>query len=709
MGQNMDKYKDLFLEESKDRLEELDRQILALEKDPGNLQHVEDMFRTAHTMKGMAATMGFNDFAHLTHQMENIMDIIKNQGHLADLETTSLLFECRDVLDNSIGEIENGDESSVDYSGILNKLDAYINKLSSKHDSEKNGDENTDDEPLISESKGEGEVEEISSNFEALDTVPQINSTEELLDQFADELMLIDEDIIAINKITQENKSVYLVQIKLFEKTEMKYARAYLCVKKVKDFGTIYRMIPDEADLKEENFGTEFSIIVFIDNDKKIKYLQQDIESVAAVETVDILLLKKSLSSETAVEKKNKSNKTSKDKDFSVQNVKVSIKHLDNLMNMTGELLISKIRLDKVAQTYNIAELNETLNLINRITFDLQEEVLQMRMIPVSHIFDRFPRMVRDLTKSLGKLIDFSMEGRDIELDRTIIDQIGDPIVHLLRNSIDHGIEMPDEREKIGKNQIASLKLLAYRDKNYVVIEISDDGKGIDFNKIKEKALEKHLITAEDAEKMTDYDSKRLLLGGGISTADKLSEISGRGVGLGVVKQKIEALGGIVDVESKMGKGSTFRLKLPLTVAIIKSLLVSLGAKQFDHEETYAIPINNVVRTIVIHEEEIRTIKNKEVITILGKIVSIVRLRELVQFKNQNEKDKELDTLPMKTIIVIERGGMEVGLLVDNLIGQQEIVIKTLGGMLKGVKGVSGGAILGDGKVALIIDVSSLF
>ncbi|UYP44696.1 hypothetical protein NEF87_000981 [Candidatus Lokiarchaeum ossiferum] len=709
MGQNMDKYKDLFLEESKDRLEELDRQILALEKDPGNLQYVEDMFRTAHTMKGMAATMGFNDFAHLTHQMENIMDIIKNQGHLADLETTSLLFECRDVLDNSIGEIENGDESSVDYSGILNKLDAYINKLSSKHDSEKNGDENTDDEPLISESKGEGEVEEISSNFEALDTIPQINSTEELLDQFADELMLIDEDIVAINKITQENKSVYLVQIKLFEKTEMKYARAYLCVKKVKDFGTIYRMIPDEADLKEENFGTEFSIIVFIDNDKKIKYLQQDIESVAAVETVDILLLKKSLSSETAVEKKNKSNKTSKDKDFSVQNVKVSIKHLDNLMNMTGELLISKIRLDKVAQTYNIAELNETLNLINRITFDLQEEVLQMRMIPVSHIFDRFPRMVRDLTKSLGKLIDFSMEGRDIELDRTIIDQIGDPIVHLLRNSIDHGIEMPDEREKIGKNQIASLKLLAYRDKNYVVIEISDDGKGIDFNKIKEKALEKHLITAEDAEKMTDYDSKRLLLGGGISTADKLSEISGRGVGLGVVKQKIEALGGIVDVESKMGKGSTFRLKLPLTVAIIKSLLVSLGAKQFDHEETYAIPINNVVRTIVIHEEEIRTIKNKEVITILGKIVSIVRLRELVQFKNQNEKDKELDTLPMKTIIVIERGGMEVGLLVDNLIGQQEIVIKTLGGMLKGVKGVSGGAILGDGKVALIIDVSSLF
>lgn len=690
MAQDMEKYTDLFVEESKDRLEELDRYILELEKEPKNLVLIKDMFRTAHTLKGMAATMAFNNMAHLTHQMENILDIIAKGKHTADEKTISLLFECRDILENAINQIEAGQtDESIDYSKVLEHLDAYIQNIS-KNTTNKN---------------------QSSSNSEIIANTPTNSLPEgiDLLDQYRNELELNDDDLDDLETALEDENSIYLIKIQLYAETEMKYARAYLCIKKIKDFGQIYRLIPDEEVIKEEAFGRDFKAIVFINYEKKIKYLQQDIESVAAVERVEIISLKTykedilGQSDKISTIRKGKA----KDRDFSIQNVKVSIKHLDNLMNLTGELLIAKIRLDKVAQQGNLNGLNETLNLINRITFDLQDEVLQMRMIPVAHIFDRFPRMVRDLAKQLNKMIDFSMEGRDIELDRTIIDQIGDPIVHLLRNSIDHGIESPEEREQSGKNRIAILKLSAYRDKNYVVIETSDDGSGIDFQKIKQKALDRHLITNDEASKMTEVDLKRLLLAGGISTADSISEISGRGVGLGVVKQKIESLGGLIDVESRLGKGTTFRLKLPLTVAIIKSLLVSLGSRA--HEEIYAIPITNVVRTIVIHEDEIRTIKNKEVITILGKIVSLVRLRELVQFNNINKEDEKLGKIPMKTIIVLERNGLEVGLLVDNLIGQQEIVIKNLGGLLKGVKGVSGGAILGDGKVALIIDVSSLF
>ena len=523
---------------------------------------------------------------------------------------------------------------------------------------------------------------------------------------YQEELQLNEREIEEITRSKEDNKTILVITVSLLPETEMKYTRAYLCLKNIREYGKIIKTVPDEANLKAENFDLSFNILLISNEVINIASLKQNIESITSVDSTEIAILNIHDALEEAQERSSKE-RNSKDRNMIVQNVKVSIRHLDNLMNLTGELLITKIRLDKIAQQKQINELNETLNLINRITFDLQEEVLQMRMIPVSHIFDRFPRMVRDLTKSLGKVIDFSMEGRDIELDRTIIDEIGDPVVHLLRNSVDHGIEKPEVRVARGKNRIASLKLRAYRDRNYVIIEISDDGKGIDFEKIKQKAIDKNLISLKDAEQMTDYDLKRLLLGGGISTADKLSEVSGRGVGLGVVKQKIETIGGIIDVETKLQKGTTFLLKLPLTVAIIKSLLVSLGSGT--NTETYAIPITNVVRTIVVHEEEIRTIKNKEVITIMGKIVSVVRLRELVQFIDLTDQDRVLDKIPMKTIIVIERNGMEVGLIVDSLIGQQEIVIKGLGGLMKAVNGISGGAILGDGKVALIIDVSSLF
>ncbi|MHA1584832.1 MAG: chemotaxis protein CheA, partial [Promethearchaeota archaeon] len=541
----MDKYKDLFIEESKERLEELDNQILTLEKNPSDKEIINGMFRTAHTFKGMAATMAYNDMAHMTHLMENLMTIIKSGNHTPDEEIISLLFECRDVLESSIEAIENGEENQIDYSAVQEHLDSYISKLNKK-DQENRSKSLSPKTEVLTKTNNESEegnhkVEKNdqgkgSSTSENLSVkVEKANDSEnvDLLEQYKEEMQLSSSEKAKIDSEIDKNNSLYLVKIKLFDRTEMRYARAYLCIKKIKDFGELIKTIPGEKLIKEEAFGTQFSVVVIIPNHKKIKYLEQDIESIAAVEKYEIIKIK-SVSSKDVIQTNDKKMKLNKDKDFSIQNVKVSINHLDDLMNMTGELLITKIRLDNIAQHNNITELDEVLTRINRITFDLQDKVLQMRMIPVSHIFDRFPRMVRDLAKKMGKMIDFSMEGRDIELDRTIIDQIGDPIVHLLRNSVDHGIEGPKEREAKKKNKIASLKLRAYRDKNFVVIEVSDDGGGIDYEKVKQKALSSHLILSDDAQKMTENDLKNLLLGGGISTATKVSEISGRGVGLGV-------------------------------------------------------------------------------------------------------------------------------------------------------------------------------
>lgn len=712
---SMEKYKELFIDESKERLNSLDDNILKLEKDPSDANIVDEIFRVAHTLKGMAAAMGFKDIASLTHHMEDILDLIREGKAEINDNVISVLFDCRDVLFQRVEDIEDNNEFTNDFEETIQ----YITSIR---------------EELLGGNKASNKEDKSDKTSEELKTpvnnLPETKSDTPLIFHPAPGFFTKEEE----EKFKQEvlkGKFIVRFLIKLTPTCEMKYVRAFMAIKKIKNDGEILKIFPNEKELKEEKFGNEFDIFLIINDLGSAKSIQGELLLLAELE--EIIPMKVEFKTKKEKEKESgKKNNTGKEKDLSVQHIRVSIKSLDNLINLIGELLISKIRLDKINQKYSIKELKESLTNINRVVFDLQDEIMGMRMIAVSHVFDIFPRMVRDLSKSLDKNINFVMEGRDIELDRTLLDEIGEPLVHLLRNAVDHGIESGDEREAYGKSRVGEIKLSAYRERNSVIIEVSDDGKGINFDKFRDKAVAKGLITIKESQNMTINDLKQLILKGGISTKSEITQVSGRGVGMGVVRQKIESMGGVIDIDSIHGKGTKFIIKLPLTVAIIHSLLVSLrGTNETEQEESieedildldpdmekiekiyeeiYAIPINNIVRSLVIRKDQIQSINNKNVLYMFDRIIPLVNLRKVVNFDTsthsslKNQKEDE-----MYTIVIVENGDTEFGLIVDKLLGQQEIVIKNLGHLLKNTKGVSGGTILGDGKVAIILDVATM-
>ena len=382
-------------------------------------------------------------------------------------------------------------------------------------------------------------------------------------------------------------------------------------------------------------------------------------------------------------------------KNHAGQSVRVDIEKLDTLMNLMGELVINKVRLEQIGQTHRISELTETLEQMDRVTTDLQNIVMKVRMVPVSQVFNRFPRMVRDVSKELNKEINLTIEGEETELDRTVIDEIGDPIMHLLRNSLDHGVELPDVRETKGKPRVGEVGLIARHEGNNVVIMVTDDGAGIDANKMRRKAVEKGMMTQDEVDKLDDADAVRIIFLPGFSTAEQISDISGRGVGMDVVRNKIEALSGHVDVETKIDEGSVFKIKLPLTLAIIQAMLVKV------QEEMYAIPLGSIDSTINIQPDDIKTVQNKEVIVLRGEIIPIIRMEQTLQVEHVKDSEEIF-------VVVVHAGESKAGIVVDHLIGQQEIVIKTLGNLFNGLKMFSGATVLGDGRVALIIDVATM-
>jgi two-component system chemotaxis sensor kinase CheA len=377
--------------------------------------------------------------------------------------------------------------------------------------------------------------------------------------------------------------------------------------------------------------------------------------------------------------------------------VRVDIDKLDSLLNLVGELVINKTRLEQIGITHRLTDLVETIEQMDRVTTDLQNVVMKVRMVPVGQVFNRFPRMVRDLSRELNKEINLIIQGEETELDRTVIDEIGDPLVHLLRNSIDHGIEHPDERVAKGKNPVGEVRLIASHEGNNVVILVEDDGKGINAEVIKQKAMEKGLITQAEADKMDANEAVRLVFLPGFSTAEVVTDVSGRGVGMDAVKNKIESLGGMVDVETKINEGSKFKIRLPLTLAIIQALLVEVA------KEIYAIPLGSIDSTINLEPSDIKTIQNREVILLRGQIIPIIRLADVLQIPRAESEDSgEL------FVVIVHMGEFRAGIIVDNLIGQQEIVIKSLGKLLAGIKVIAGATILGNGQVALILDIGSL-
>jgi len=502
----------------------------------------------------------------------------------------------------------------------------------------------------------------------------------------------------------------YEVIVYLQKDAPLKGVRSYLVLQDLQKVGLVEKTEPNAIDIQNGELidGYYFKVILKTNLSKedivKIVTKHPDVESVDVREAGEGAPAqaqpkeeKKETKKETKAEKKTKKAsktpvKTPKVKISKI--IKVDVSHLDRLMNLVGELVITKGRLEQIAERLGDRELLETLSTLSRLLTELQDEIMEMRLTPVAEVFNKFPRMVRELARKMGKEVEFIIEGADIEVDRTILDKLGDVLVHLLRNAIDHGIEPPEEREKLGKPRAGRLELIARRERSHVEIIVRDDGRGIDPEKIKKKAIEKGLITPEQAAEMSDEEAINLIFLPGFSTKDQVTDVSGRGVGMDVVKEVVKSLNGSIAVYSEVGKGTTFVLKLPVSMAIIQALLIKV------QDEVYAVPINNILESIEIKRENLKSIGGKEVIVLRGEIIPVIMLHELFGLPMP-----ELEEFPA---LVVDLGAQKVAIGVDELLHKKDIVIKSLGKMLSHISGFAGATILGDGSVVLIIEINGL-
>ncbi|MDY7223517.1 chemotaxis protein CheA [Halalkalibacterium halodurans] len=675
-------YLEVFIDESQEHLQAINDNLLKLEVSPSDLSIVGEIFRSAHTLKGMAATMGFEDLAHLTHNMENVLDLIRNQKLDATSEVLDVVFEAVDDLEAMVGDIASGGDGKRDVTKVVVMLE-QIEK----------GETPDAGKAVHTPSPAAGQLELSGS------------SIIESYDEF--EMTVLDQSF-------EQGYQAYQIEVTLDEKTLLKAARVFMVFEVLEQVGEVIKSTPSAEELEEEKFDERFlvTLLTKVDGEE----VRQRILKVSEITAVDIRSLDKQAlqalketqhtqsdkqvdveKAEEQTEKKTATTTPSDKKGVEVnKTVRVNIERLDVLMNLFEELVIDRGRLEQIASELNQNELNETVERMSRISGDLQEIILNMRMMPVEQVFNRFPRMVRSLSKELNKKVNLEIVGAETELDRTIIDEIGDPLVHLIRNSIDHGIETPEVRRAAGKPEEGTVILRAFHSGNNVFIEIEDDGAGIDRDKVLQKALTNGVVTEEDAAKMNDSQVFQLLFAPGFSTAEKITDISGRGVGLDVVQSTFESIGGVVSVTSKLGKGSLFSIQLPLTLSIIDVMLVEVA------DEKYAIPLSSIVETAIVNKNEVYSAHNQKVIDFRGKVVPLVFLSDIFAVPEKREADE------LYSLVIVHKGEKVAGLVVDSLIGQHDIVLKSLGDYLTDVFAISGATILGNGQVALIVDTNAL-
>jgi two-component system chemotaxis sensor kinase CheA len=678
---DMNQYIEIFTEEAKEHLQNLNSCLLSLEKKPGDVTLLDEIFRSAHTLKGMSATMGFEKMAELTHLMENVLSKLRAGDEIVTTYVIDVLFQCLDKLEQMVDTIISGrgdDLAIAEVTFALKQIEEGKQKIFSDHQAKEQAAI-----ALASQNQDRNELQEF---------------TELIFNEYEKSLMI---------NASAKGYTTYRLKINIDERCLMKVARAFMVFRNIEEVGEIIKSFPPVQEIEDEKFDSGFEIVLISkETEEKLQYVINSIaevnlgytEIINISQLIDDSTLYKAVG-EIAIDKKRTENNGENEfsrKSKVMQTVRVDIDRLDNLMNLVGELVISKTRLDQIASASQMAELTETIEHIDLITSDLQAVVMKVRMVPLEQVFNRFPRMIRDLAKDLHKKVNFMIKGEDTELDRTVIDEIGDPLVHLLRNSIDHGIESPEIRINKGKPEEATLRLEARYEGNNVVIEVEDDGQGIDINHIKKKAIEKGIITKAEAEQFDELTMINLIFRSGFSTAQKITDVSGRGVGLDAVRTKIDALNGFVGVETQPGCGSKFTIKLPLTLAIIQALLVQVGI------ETYAIPLSSIDETTHLNKENIKQIQGQEVMLLRGKVLPLVRLGMFLGTPDSNKISDDY------YVVVVRKGDRQAGLIVDSLIGQQDIVIKTLGKLLNGIPGFSGATILGNGHVALILDIGSL-
>lgn len=629
---DINRYRDLFFEESDEYLQKLNDCFLQLEKNPEDNNLLDEIFRAAHTLKGMAATMGYNTMAELTHSMENVFEKFRNGSLSINSQVISLIFTSLDKLSEIVEDLRV--EKYLDYNikDLLERLDNVSNTFTSS----------------------------------------EVSNT----------------DFMVIQSAREENYNAFNIIVRISEDSLLKGARAYLVVNKLEKEGEIIHSEPSPEKLEEGDFDNVFKLIYLTRLDEYS--VKEIIENIGEIEEVLIQEIDGNQVEEKEKIKVNESNKDNKNNvHHGSQSIRVDLNRLDNFMNLVSELVIYRNRLENISNNYNTVEINEPLEQVARITSELQDLVLKIRMQPVNVVLNRFPRMIRDLSKELNKEIELIIEGEETELDRTVVSELGEPLVHLIRNAADHGIESPSERLALGKSKVGLIKLSAHQEGNRVVITIRDDGKGINPQVIKESAKTKGIHT----EGMSDRDLVHLIFDQGFSTVNKVTNISGRGVGMDVVRQKITNLGGSIEVISEVNKGTTFLVKLPLTLSIIQALNVKIG------EEIFALPLGNIEKILKLGSNDIFRSHNDEFFLYVEKAIPIIRANERLGIKSLDGD---------KHIIIISLGNKEYGLLVDNLIGQQEIVIKKLSGALGKMKEYLGATILGNGDIILILDAGNL-
>lgn len=693
---DVSQYLEIFIDESNEHLQSLSDQLIILEKEPDNNDTINEIFRAAHSLKGMAGTMGYKRMQNLTHDMENVFSEVRNGNMKVNSNLVDVLFQCLDALESYVANIrETHDEGTDDNEPIIKALNAFI------------------------ESEGNENAAPAKQEEAAAESVPEDNSK-------YNNLVLADFEKNAVNEALKKKLHVYKIRISVDENCILKAARAFLVFKNLEGHGDVIKSEPSVQDIEDEKFDFDFSIVVV--TAEKFENIVTIIKNVSEIkdavgEEITVPYPEEQIDEHIKEEKKEESASgttkpaakaapaaaakktpasTGKSSGSVSHTVRVDIEKLDVLMNLVSELIIAKNGLVSASNTEGDdsntlnQSFTEQIEYLERVTTNLHESVMKVRMMPIESVFSRFPRMIRDLNKKLGKKMELYMSGEETELDRTVIDEIGDPIMHLLRNSADHGLESAEIRRERGKSEVGSIFLDAFQEGNNVVIEVRDDGNGIDVERVKAKAIEKGAITQEQAETMTDKEAVDLLFRPSFSTAAQVTDVSGRGVGLDVVKSKIEALGGDVEVKTKYGEGSTFSIRLPLTLAIIQALMVKLG------DEKYAISLGSIETIEDIPVSEIKYVHAKEVIHLRGNVIPLIRLRDLLDVPGEPEESDNI------TVVVVRKGDKQAGLVVDSLIGQMEIVIKSLGKYIRINKMISGATILGDGSVALIIDANTL-
>ena len=698
---DVSQYLEIFIDESSEHLQSLSDCIMTLEKEPDNKDTINEVFRAAHSLKGMAGTMGFKRMQHLTHDMENVFQEVRSDKICVDSAMIDLLFKCLDALDQYLENVKSSsDEGTDDNEMIIKELNDFIAKANGA--------------VVVVEPVVEKPVAVQESVVEVIESSNEVK------------FLLTDAEKEKVTNAKEDGKHVYAITVYVNPECLLKAARAFLVFRAVEAYGHVFANQPSSQDIEDEKFELDFSFCVATNESlDKIIAVAKDVSEIDDVvgeeiieveveETVEVAAevpveVATSVQAETTVASAPQvaantsapqaQKKQTPAKSTTNRTIRVDIEKLDNLMNQVSELLIAKNALVSVSSSEagigGNQVFRENVESLERITTNLHESVMKVRMVPIESVVNKFPRMIRDLARSLNKKMELYMTGEDTELDRTVVDQIGDPLQHLLRNSADHGLETAEVRKERGKPETGTIFLNAYQEGNNVIIQVGDDGNGIDVEAVKAKAVERGVITPEQAAVMTQKEAVNLLFMPSFSMAKQITDISGRGVGLDVVKSNIEALGGDVEVKTKLGEGSTFTVRLPLTLAIIQALLVRV------REELYAIALGSITSIEDIPVKDIKYVEAKEVIHLRDTVIPLVRLDRVLDIEPKEEPES-------LTVVIVKKGDQQAGLVVDDLIGQQEIVIKSLGKYMTGNKLISGATILGDGEVALIIDANTL-